>query len=200
MCALAVLPSLTDTSGASLLTGTLATGAMRAEKSGFADAFRGAPLFHKDDLRSTAGAQLPSAVVGAIASTQDQAGCWGSHQHHRRHLHKQDPSSTRWTLDRLAPLRALLHEARSAGRTVVLTADHGHVIERASEARSVPGASAGGGRPRPAPSPTVRCWSPALGCWHRAARRCCSGVRTSTTELARPVTTAERPWPKSPCR
>lgn len=142
MCALAVLPSLTETSRASLLTGTLTTGPMRAEKSGFAEAFRGAPLFHKDDLRSTAGAQLPRAVVEAVASTQEQPVVGVVINTIDDTLHRQDASSTRWTLDRLAPLRALLHEARTAGRTVILTADHGHVIERASEARSLPPASA----------------------------------------------------------
>ncbi len=58
-------------------------------------------------------------------------------------------ASIRWGLDSIRHLRPLLDRARRAGRTVVLTSDHGHVIERRtgtlvphdniSSARSRPG-------------------------------------------------------------
>ncbi|MDQ3432745.1 MAG: BREX-2 system phosphatase PglZ, partial [Actinomycetota bacterium] len=142
MCALAALPSLTEISRATLLSGALTTGTGPVEKRGLAAAFPGASLFHKDDLRASAGAQLPPAVMAAIAATGTQPVVAVVINTIDDTLHKQDPSSTRWTLDRLTPLKSLLSEARTAGRTVILTSDHGHVVERATEARSVPGASA----------------------------------------------------------
>jgi hypothetical protein len=48
---------------------------------------------------------------------------------------------TGWGLDELAPLRDVLDAARQAGRAVVLTSDHGHVLERQTEKRP----SGGGG-------------------------------------------------------
>ena len=57
-------------------------------------------------------------------------------------LDKHDPGGMRWTLAGIQNLRTLLNAAAVAGRTVVLTSDHGHVVERGSEARPVPGAAA----------------------------------------------------------
>ena len=45
-------------------------------------------------------------------------------------LDKADPGGTRWTTSDIRFLRALLEQAHRAGRTVLLTADHGHVVER----------------------------------------------------------------------
>ena len=42
----------------------------------------------------------------------------------------------RWTLDDLRPLRPLLHEAKISGRLVIVTADHGHVLDTGTEMRS----------------------------------------------------------------
>lgn len=42
----------------------------------------------------------------------------------------------RWSLEDLRMLPALLHEARGAGRVIVLTADHGHVVEHETTQRS----------------------------------------------------------------
>ena len=49
-------------------------------------------------------------------------------------------SSWDWDLRSLDPLRALLETAISARRAVILTSDHGHVVERDTEALSVSGA------------------------------------------------------------
>ncbi|WP_196217299.1 BREX-2 system phosphatase PglZ [Cellulosimicrobium composti] len=140
--AVAVLPSLTELSRASLLTGLLTKGAAATEKKGFASVFANAPLFHKDDLRADAGAQLPPAVYAAIAGTATRPVVGVVLNAIDDTLHKQDTSGVHWTIERLAPLRALLVQAAGAGRTVILTADHGHVVERSTEALSVPGASA----------------------------------------------------------
>jgi hypothetical protein len=45
-------------------------------------------------------------------------------------LSKGDQVDIEWTLDTIPALRVLLHEARSSGRVVVMTSDHGHVLER----------------------------------------------------------------------
>lgn len=135
LSALAVLPSLTEISRASLLSGELTTGHGPAEKVGFAKKFPGAPLFHKDDLRAGAGAQLPDPVADAIDDTAGKPVVGVVLNTIDDTLHKQDVSAMRWPIDRLTPLRALLSAARAAGRTVVLTADHGHVVEHATEAR-----------------------------------------------------------------
>lgn len=135
MSALAALPSLTEISRASLLSGELTTGHGPAEKVGFAKQFPGAHLFHKDDLRAPAGAQLPDPVAAAIDDTAGQPVVSVVINTIDDTLHKQDVSDMRWSLDRLTPLRALLSAARAAGRAVVLTADHGHVVEHGTEAR-----------------------------------------------------------------
>lgn len=142
LCAVTALPSLTEISRASLFHGMPTRGNGAAEKRGLAQAMPGAVLFHKDDLRADAGAQLPDAVVSALADPEKHAVVGVVINTIDDTLHKQDPTSMRWTLDRLAPLRAILHAAADAGRTVVLTSDHGHVVERDSELRSVPGAAA----------------------------------------------------------
>lgn len=45
------------------------------------------------------------------------------------HLAKSEQLRLRWTVDSFRILDALLYEARVAGRAVVITADHGHVLE-----------------------------------------------------------------------
>lgn len=138
--ALAVLPSVTAFSRTSLLCGDLLVGTQSTEKSRFRD-LTGGPVFHMDDLRSGAGDLLPEPVltaikdpklpvVAAVLNTIDDA------------LAKDDPDGTVWDLDRVRHLRALLNAATLAGRVVVLTADHGHVVERGGTARSTSGADA----------------------------------------------------------
>ena len=45
-------------------------------------------------------------------------------------LDRSDPGGTEWGADTVKHLAPLLDRARNAGRIVVLTADHGHVVER----------------------------------------------------------------------
>jgi hypothetical protein len=144
--AVAALPTVTDISRASLLCGRLCKGGQHAEKAGFAQhaafartARAGAPrLFHKGELMdgatmapevqaalSSSGPRVVGAIYNAIDDQLD-----GSTQIHMR-----------WTLDRLRMLGPLLYEARTAGRVIVLTADHGHVLEH--ETAQSPGADGG---------------------------------------------------------
>lgn len=135
----AALPSLTNVSRTSLFCGEVRSGTGEDEKRGLATAFPGAKLFHKNDLRSEGGAVLPGdvaaairdsavSVVGVVINAIDDA------------THKNDMSAWDWDLRSLDPLRALLEAAISARRAVILTSDHGHVVERETEALSVSGA------------------------------------------------------------
>lgn len=152
--AVAVLPSLTQTSRASLLCGELADGGQERERRGYAELTRayglpGAALFHKKELDSTepghaiahdvaaaiddhAGQPLVTCVLNTIDDALDRA----------------DPGGTDWRQEAIKHLRPLLDRARQAGRTVVLTSDHGHVIERrAGRQQPHPGISSGRSRP-----------------------------------------------------
>jgi hypothetical protein len=151
--ALAVLPTVTEVSRVSLLSGSLVRGGQAQELEGLTrraarNGLRAA-LFHKADLeRSAAGEALPERVrmavqdhnlrlVAVVLNTVDDA------------LDRADPGRTLWNLETISHLRPLLGQARGAGRVVVLTSDHGHVIERRdSELRNHP--DAGGARWRPA--------------------------------------------------
>lgn len=134
--ALALLPSLTEHSRTSFFVGRPVTGAQQQEREGLAALARNAgvsaaALFHKADFGDQeAGNDLTSRIASAIAdvdgtplvacvlNTIDDA------------LDRSDPGGTRWSTADVRYLRPLLLDAARAGRTVVLAADHGHVIER----------------------------------------------------------------------
>lgn len=136
----ATLPSITNFSRASFFSGQLTSGGQDVEKAGFSAALAGR-IFHKDDLRSAGGTALPvelaglladtsQRVVGVVLNTIDDA------------LAKHDPGGTRWNIQSVTYLRPLLAQAADAGRIVVLTSDHGHVVERESELHGFTGAGA----------------------------------------------------------
>lgn len=138
--ALAALPTVTEYSRTSLFAGELLAGNQQIEKSRFAAAVNGT-VFHKDDLRSEAGHALPPLATSAIAdprrniiaavlNTIDDA------------LDSADVDAVRWSLRSIAHLESLLAAAHDAGRTVILTSDHGHVVERGSQLRNVPQSAA----------------------------------------------------------
>lgn len=133
--ALAVLPTLTEVSRASMLSGELCTGGQDVEQRGFAKLTRAhglsAVLFHKKPLDSSRLGYSVADDVGAavddfgqyplvtcVLNTIDDA------------LDRSDPAGTEWGADAVRHLEPLLARARRAGRTVVITADHGHVVER----------------------------------------------------------------------
>ncbi len=135
--ALAVLPAVTETSRRTLFAGAVQRGSGAQEKALFAghadllgSSQRGRPplLFHKADLIDGATLGLTAAVrdalgdvrrrvVGIVLNAVDD------------HLAKSEQLQIVWRSDRVRPLPALLHEAHAAGRVVVLTSDHGHVLE-----------------------------------------------------------------------
>lgn len=135
----AALPTLTRYSRTSLFVGELSDGGQSQERAGFA-ARTGGRVFHKADLIGGAGEALPQAVRDAVRSSD--AVCAVVLNTVDDALAKADPGGVDWTIESIQHLRALLAEAEAAGRAVVLTSDHGHVVERGSEHRPVAGAEA----------------------------------------------------------
>ncbi len=131
----AALPTVTEVSRTSLLCGRLTLGVAAQERSGFAShaallahSRAGAPprLFHKADLADSTNlatevraaiADPHQRVIGVIYNAVDD------------HLSGPDQLHQRWTLEDLRLLLPLLREAREARRVVVITADHGHLLE-----------------------------------------------------------------------
>ncbi|GAA3754337.1 BREX-2 system phosphatase PglZ [Microbacterium kribbense] len=140
IAAVATLPTITEYSRTSLFAGRLLAGNQQTEKSRFS-ASVGGVVFHKDDLRADAGHALPSTVrhaiasvdrkiVGVVLNTIDDA------------LATAEVDALRWKMDTIAHLAGLLDAAQDAGRLVILTSDHGHIVERGSELRAAAGAAA----------------------------------------------------------
>jgi len=158
--ALAVLPTLTEVSRCALLCGELRTGGQDAERRGYAALTRahglaGAALFHKKPLDSSRlGYAVADDVAAAIAditgkplvtcvlNTIDDA------------LDRSDPGGTEWGADAVKHLAPLLDRARHAGRVVILTADHGHIVER-RQGTQRPHAAISSGRSRAAIEPAA---------------------------------------------
>ncbi|UQE73805.1 BREX-2 system phosphatase PglZ [Gordonia sp. PP30] len=136
--ALSALPSVTEFSRCSLLSGRLARGGQSEERAGF-DSWltanglpsAGRALFHKADMEAAARANALAAtvqeavddtggrpVIACVLNDVDDA------------LDRSDPIGTVWTTDRFKRLDSLLSAAAAVGRTVVLVSDHGHVVER----------------------------------------------------------------------
>lgn len=145
--ALALLPSLTTHSRTSFFAGRPTSGGQETEKAGLAAAVErvglSAPvLFHKGDLDARAhGHELPDAVRAAIADTSVRPVVVCVLNTIDDALDRSDPGGTDWSADSIKYLRPLLEAAASAGRTVVLAADHGHVLERGGTLRSTTSAT-----------------------------------------------------------
>ena len=133
--AAAVLPSVTEVSRASLLCGMLTRGDQGAERAGFAAhsgllaasrAGRPPRLFHKADLGP--GPELAIAVRDAVADQQLRV-VGVIHNAVDAQLSGSDQIELTWSAEGLRQVAALLRVARDSGRVVVVTGDHGHVVE-----------------------------------------------------------------------
>lgn len=134
---LATLPSVTEVSRTSLLCGRLCRGTSAEEKTGFAahpallaNCRGGQPpvLLHKPVLQGGDGGTLAPEVREEIASPRRRVVGVVINAIDDQLL-KGEQMDPQWTGDQIRPLRSLLHEARAAGRVVVLVSDHGHVLE-----------------------------------------------------------------------
>jgi hypothetical protein len=138
---LATTPSVTECSRASLLAGRLTRGVASQEKQSFAQhedlkkasrTSRPPLLLHKAGLEEShqlnpeaarAIADPEQRVIGVVINAIDDA------------LAKSEQVRIDWTIESIPLLAEVLEHARRAGRVVVLTSDHGHVLERQSTMR-----------------------------------------------------------------
>lgn len=134
----AAFPTVTEVSRATLLCGKLTTGTASLEKNGFsthagllAHSRADVPpkLFHKGDLSNasnlssevrTAIANPHQRIVGLVYNAVDD------------HLSGPDQLHQRWNLEDMRLFLPILREAREARRVIVITADHGHILEDGS--------------------------------------------------------------------
>jgi hypothetical protein len=135
LAGVAAVPTITEVCRTSLLCGRLALGAAPQEKAGFAShagllahSRAAAPprLFHKGDLAD--GGSLAPEVRQAIGNAQQQV-VGVVYNAVDDHLSGPDQLHQRWALEDLRLVPELLREAREARRLVVITADHGHLLE-----------------------------------------------------------------------
>lgn len=135
---IATIPSVTNFSRASLLSGALAKGDQNLERKNFEAnkalsevCEKKSPpiLFHKQQLtegnRGAISAELSAKltspqhkVVGVVINAIDDR------------LSNAQQVIENWSISRISPLRALLRLARDSGRVVILASDHGHVWHR----------------------------------------------------------------------
>jgi hypothetical protein len=139
----AALPTITESSRTSLLCGTLKLGTQAQEKPGFS----GHPalvqvsgkkppiLFHKGELLDDTGlsqtvresiADAGRKIIGVVYNAVDD------------HLSGPEQLHQSWQLEQLRGLLPLLQAARDARRVLLLTSDHGHVLEDGTESLNGP--------------------------------------------------------------
>lgn len=129
----AALPSLTAVSRTSLFAGALMKGDQKDEARLFpAHSFWGAKkaeVFHKHDLRSAAGDRFGTDLLDALADPDKHVAVVLNTIDDRlaKEL-KLDDSA--WQTREVGDLRALVASAAARDMAVLLTSDHGHVIDR----------------------------------------------------------------------
>ena len=147
----AALPTVTEASRTSLLSGRLGVGGQAEEREGFAThpalraaspATRPPVLFHKADLVGPSGDALGPEVASAL-SDSDQRVVGVVVNAIDDHLARGDQLVVNWGVDSIRPVRWLLDAAAEAGRVLVLTSDHGHVLRRPESRLRRPAASGG---------------------------------------------------------
>ena len=135
--ALAALPSTTAASRSSLLCGKL--GANQNEEKGFSAALQALPgsprpkLFLKKDLAEAGDAGLSPAFTEALHSDAPCVGCVVNAIDDS--LTKGDQTLVPWEVRHLPLVERIVAAAAASGRILVMTSDHGHLLEQSSEAR-----------------------------------------------------------------
>ncbi|MET9863974.1 BREX-2 system phosphatase PglZ [Streptomyces smyrnaeus] len=130
----AALPTVTAVSRTSLFAARLMTGTQVDEKRLFPEhRFWGeeeAAVFHKNDLRGdTSGAPLGPELHEALISDRTHVAVVLNTIDDRLAT-EQKLGDGAWRLGDIGRLRDLLRFAADQGRAVILTSDHGHVIDR----------------------------------------------------------------------
>jgi hypothetical protein len=130
----AALPTVTAVSRTSLFAGRLMTGSQREERSLFSrHPFWGGAdvvVFHKDDLRADHGGDAfgPELYEAVTGDTVHVAVVLNTIDDRLATEHKLGDGA--WRLGEVGWLRELMRLAAEQGRAVLLTSDHGHVIDR----------------------------------------------------------------------
>ncbi len=136
----AALPSITEVSRWALLAGRLEEDRRSTEKAEFSRNPRvlellgnqsKPQLFTKGDLTATSQLGLAPEVQTAILNRKNRLVAVVVNAVDDL-LAAGDQVAVAWEIDTIKPLRELLHAARDAGRVVVLTSDHGHVLDQNS--------------------------------------------------------------------
>lgn len=139
---LSTVPSITECARMSLLTGALGSGHAAEERRAFENhpilsnlcGSHKPMLVHKGELTSSDGRGLNPEVrahleqgnprvIAVVLNTIDD------------HLAKSDQVIMSWNLDAIPLLQQLLVAARAGKRWVIMTSDHGHVLEQGSQLR-----------------------------------------------------------------
>lgn len=135
LAGIAALPTVTEVSRASLLCGKLTVGNAALEKTGFAShpgllpkskSEAPAKLFHKGELSDASN--LSDAVRNAIADGKQRV-VGLVYNAVDDHLSGPDQLLQRWNLEDLRLLLPILAEARQARRVLIVSADHGHMLD-----------------------------------------------------------------------
>ncbi|MFE4622033.1 BREX-2 system phosphatase PglZ [Streptomyces mirabilis] len=130
----AALPTVTAVSRTSLFAGTLMKGTQADEKRIFPalKLWNGAPaaVFHKDDLRTeTAGDTFGPALTEALTDGRTHVAVVLNAIDDRL-AKEQKLGDGAWRVDDVPGLRDLLRVAAAQGMAVIITSDHGHVVDR----------------------------------------------------------------------
>jgi hypothetical protein len=130
----AALPTLTTVSRTSLFAGRLMKGTQADEKRLFPalKLWGGAPaaVFHKDDLRTeTAGDTFSPALTDALNDGRTHVAVVLNAIDDRL-AKEQKLGDGAWRVDDVPGLRDLLRVAAAQGMAVIVTSDHGHVVDR----------------------------------------------------------------------
>lgn len=148
----AALPTLTAVSRTSLFAGALMKGDQGDEKRLLPQhpCWLGAPamIFHKDDLRGPdTGSPFSTALTEALADERTHIAVVLNTVDDRLGKEQKLGDGT-WRIKEISGLEPLLRAARAGGMTVLLTSDHGHVIERRGERADAPAGTVASARHR----------------------------------------------------
>lgn len=142
-----VLPSVTEFSRASLFAGHVRQGTGESEKRAFAEhpalvavSGKSVPpvLYHKKDFRVGGLDSVPSHPNADIADPNQRIVAVVLNNIDERLKDVTQPPEG-WGLQELDPLSWLLREAHEAGRVVIFTSDHGHILDRNAVQVTAPG-------------------------------------------------------------
>jgi hypothetical protein len=136
-CLVAALPTITEVSRCSLLSGVLREGQAKDEKSAFANhpslkrlaSTKYPPvLFHKQDLAQPGSGSLNSDVRRILSGSEHRITAVVINAIDDQ-LSSSAQVSVDWSFESIALLRQVMDAARESGRTIIMTSDHGHVLE-----------------------------------------------------------------------